>query len=413
MNKIISPKLNLAFAFYLVAVPIWVMILGLFNIDCNAGHFIIIFACIYFFTFFISLLNYLLKGGKLNFKLLNNKFCYVMIAMMVIILISCLVNNVFTMDILVYFAYFLIVVCVCNLDNKWQKIIINTFIGVLVFSCVLSFISPYIKLDIFNQKNHPMALQFLNPNYSAHIISAITSIVFIMFNGTNTKLKHWFYGVAYLIFITFLFMNGSFISITALIVVEIFSQIFIGVKYKKFQYKMFILFVLLIPVCFLVDLIPQIEVIRTCKYNYFLECVAVFDNVFNTNILSCFNITTVPGADGWTRNQLVSNAIDFITDNPKNFIFGAGAGTLYSIKPHNLILSLWIEFGLFLPILFVVLFVMIFTKLIKSKFKEDKFIFTAPIIVFLICYIVISFVMQSSWVFVMLSSMLAKRVIQD
>ena len=337
-----------------------------------------------------------------------------MIAMLVVIVLSCFVNNVFSIDVLVYFAYFLIVVCVFNLDNKWQKIIINTFIGVLMFSCVLSFGMPYIKfMTIFNQKNHPMALQFLNPNYSAHIISAITSIVFIMFNGTNTKSKHWFYGVAYFIFTTYLFINGSFIAITALIVVEVFSQIFIGIKYKKFQHKMFILFFVLIPICFLVDLITKIEIIRTCKYNYFLECVAVFDNIFNTNILSLFNIKTIQGADGWSRSELISRAVDFITDNPKIFMFGAGAGTLYSIKPHNLILSLWLEFGILMPILFVALFIMLFIKLIKSKFKEDRFVFTAPIITFLICYIVISFVMQSSWVFVMISSMLATRVLKD
>ena len=166
----------------------------------------------------------------------------------------------------------------------------------------------------------------------------------------------------------------------------------------------------LIPICFLVDLIPEIKLIRSCKYNYFIECVAVFDNIFNTKILKMFNINYVAGADGWDRNKLLLNSLKHIVTSAKVFIFGSGAGTVFEFRPHNPIVSLWLDFGIIVPICYISLLVLLFKKIIKLKFSKKRFYLSILIITFLISTALSSLLFYTYFIFMIFLSALIKNI---
>ena len=74
-----------------------------------------------------------------------------------------------------------------------------------------------------------------------------------------------------------------------------------------------------------------------------------FDNIFNTDILSIFNIDSVSGADGWDRKELLIASWNSIKESPLGFILGQGAGHFYNTRPHNIFLATWLDFGLIFP----------------------------------------------------------------
>jgi hypothetical protein len=251
-----------------------------------------------------------------------------------------------------------------------------------------------------------VALHFTNPNYAAHVVSALALVCFIQFDKASTRLWNAFYLIIYLIYATHLFINGSFAGITFFIMLQIIIQIIVGIKSKKIHFKMLVLSLMLLPICLLVDLLPNIQIMRTCAYNYLVECVAVFDNIFNTNLLSKFGIDWVAGADGWNRSELVELSWKERLSSPKSFIFGGGAGLFYQYRPHNGILSLMLDFGVVLPVLFILFVGCLIIKTIKSKTQLSKIVYLPTIICFLMCYMTGSIVPNSFYIFMIILALL-------
>ena len=405
--KVINVKLNIVFAISLALIPVIMSLMDILGLYLALPYYVIFWGIVYGACLLIGVLQYSLKGGKFDFTKLKNPFVIIVLAMALWIIISSVVNAVFNLNLIAYFTYFLIFICVYMLDSRWRKALLNTLMVVVAISCIMGFIDPYAKfMPGFNADSIYMSLHFGNPNYISHIVGALTILCFIQFDKAKTKLWNTFYCVIYLIYATHLFVNGSFAAITFLIAIEIVVQIILNVKTKKFRYKMLILSLVLVPICLLVELIPNIEIIRTCEYNYLLECVAVFDDIFGTNLLSVFGIDKIAGADGWNRHELLKLSWDRATSSPKAFIFGGGAGLFYQYRPHQGLLSLMLDFGVVAPILFITFFTILIVRIVKTKVKLSKLKFLPSIICMLLCYLLGSILPNSFYVFMILFSLL-------
>ena len=204
-------------------------------------------------------------------------------------------------------------------------------------------------------------------------------------------------------------MNGSFAPITAVVIVQVFCIIFFSIKNKKLNFKFAILSMIAVALCFLVDLIPNIKLIRTCEYNYFLECVAVFDNIFNTNLLNIFGIDSIVGSDGWARSELLQDSLIHCTSSVKNFLFGSGPGVFQELRPHNILLTIWIDFGIFPTLLCIILFIYWIVSFLRSKSQSKQVILFITILTFFLANIVGSLVFYSAYILVIYISIFAKK----
>ena len=164
---------------------------------------------------------------------------------------------------------------------------------------------------------------------------------------------------------------------------KIFIQIIIlWIKNKKCPLSILIIILSFIAICLLLELIPNFHDVCTCEYNYFIECVAVFDNIFHTNLLqSIFNIPMVHGSDGWSRTSLIKEAVyHAIGGDESTFfgklkvvIFGSGAGATQEYRPHNMFISIWLEYGIVASILHYAILTLLLIYIIKnSKSYFDK-----------------------------------------
>ena len=395
-------RINILFAFYIVLMPIFSVLLGCIGVDFSIGNQLFFWTIFFMVFLFVCLLINAYKRKKIGINL-KNKYFGLTMALLLWISISSIVNRNFSIDLLFYISYFCIFVCFYKLDKKFFNLLLNILIGCMVVSCVLGFVDPYNRfMPGFNFNAAPMSLQFSTSNYAAYIVAALTILCFIRYEFQSKRLLSFFYGISYLVFCFYLFMNGSFIAITSVLMLEIFSVIFLSIKHKKFQCKMLMLFIVAIAICFLVELVPNIENIRSCRYNYFLECVAVMDNVLHTNFLAMFNISEVPGADGWSRSEYAQDSLSKCTGSVKSIIFGDGAGTFSDYKPHNAFLSLFLDFGIVLPILFGVLIFFVYKEAFKFKRETLSNQLVYVITSFLLCYMFGSIVYNSFYVYIIL-----------
>lgn len=409
--KVVNTKLNIIFAIVLALIPIIMSLVDLMGLYLSLPYYVMFWGVAYGFCLFIGVLRYLLKGGKIDFAKFKNPFIIIAISMLFWIILTSIINNAFNIYLIIYLTYFLIFVCVYMLNIKWKEMMLNTLLAVMAISCLMGFVYMYTKsVPGLDNNDFFIALHFANPNYASHIISALALVCFVKFDKQNNKLWSAFYLIIYLIYATHLFVNGSFAGITFLIIVEVAVQIILGIKTKKCKYKMLVLTILLLPVCLLIELLPNIEIIRTCRYNYLLECVAVFDNVFGTNLLDKFGIEKIVGSDGWNRNELLKISWDRATSSLKAFIFGGGAGLFYKYRPHQGLMSLMLDFGVVIPMLLIALFVILIIKIIKSKINISKLALLPSIICFLMCYLTGSILPNSFYVFMILLGILFKDI---
>lgn len=405
--KVINAKLNKVFAIYLAMLPIILSLLDVFDMESAIHSQIVLWAIFYCACLMIGVLRWCLKSKSFKISFKQNPLFIITLIMFLWIILSSIINNSFDLNLVIYLSYFLIFVCIYNLDKRWIGIFLNTLIIVMSIICIMGFVGVYVSIKGFPPS---MALNFNNPNYVAYIISALAIVCFIKINKSSSKLWKVFYLITYLIFITHLFANGSFVPITALIVLEIVIQIVFGIKLKRIQLDLLLLSLILVPTCLLVDLLPNISSIRTCKYNYFLECVAVFDNIFNTHILGASGVQEIAGSDGWDRLSLIKQSFKYIFSSFKVFIFGGGAGKFYDLRPHNAILSLAIDFGVIMPILVATFGVMTIIKMIKQKTDVKQTYLLFALITMLLCYMFGSIVPNSFYVFAIMLAIFFKQL---
>jgi len=374
--------INFLFALWIVAMPIVFsfsdliggseLILGQ---NLVIGLQLIIIGIIYsIYLLFKTLINFDLKSIWNKLKQLIKKPLFIVVLILAIsMIISTLINGVKAYT-LIYYSYFIVFYIIYHLDKNQLKKVLCVFLIVNAITCVMGFIDPANDfMPGFYDNSYPLSNQYRNPNYTGYVL-AICMILVVL---NLLKAKDWkiyvFNGLLFSIFSIAIFMNGSFSPITSVFAVLIVYMIYLWIKDKKFPLKLLIILLCFSGFAFIVDLIPNINSYRTCGYNYFLECIAVFDNIFDTNILSLFNIETIAGADGWDRDELRVKALSAL--NPLNgnilpFIFGYGAAFFSSIGPHLIYIGLTLDYGIITTITYILMLIYFLINIFKCKKNE-------------------------------------------
>lgn len=341
---------------------------------------LVLIAMIYmFYIIFNSLFKFDYKKFIEKYKNIYRKPSFILVAFILFsMIISSIINGVNSYS-LSYFTIFIIFYIVYSLDKNQ----INKFLTVLLFSiaitCIMGFIDPTASFmpGFYGEGEiiaYPLSNQFFNPNYTAYVVSGCLILVILRLKDFKNWQDCVFNGLLFLIFGFYLFMNGSFSPITSIFVVLIVYLLYIWIKEKKLPLRLLIMFISLCLFAVVVDFIPNINMYRTCDYNYFLECISVFDNIFDTNILSHFiNIETIPGSDGWNRSEFLLqsiNALNPFIGNVKEFFFGYGSTYFTTLKPHLLYICLALDFGIITTIGYIA--ILIYYIIMLKKCKKDK-----------------------------------------
>lgn len=366
LNKFYD-KTNLVFAYFFVFFIVFVSL-----INANTISLVITFGVMYFIFLLLKLpMLFFIENKKQFFlKLLKKPLVWLAVILLLLIILNAFIYSI-NADTIYYLSFFALFVCIYSVKNSNLKCLINTLLIIAAISCIMGFIDPRGEfMPGFSTENFPFSTHFFNPNYSGYIIGTLLILTIFLFYYAKTKKENIFYGVIFAIYSYFMFLNGSFGPIIAVFIAVFASIIYIWVKDKKFPLKMVIIYLSIIPFIFLSDLYPNIQNLRTCKYNFFLECVAVFDNIFNTNLLDIFNIDFIKGSDGWDRAELLRDSWNSIKDAPIGLILGHGAGYFYNTCPNNKFLAIWLDFGLIALCVYVAILVILFVIFFKRK--RDK-----------------------------------------
>ena len=374
-------NVNMIFAMSVAVFPFLMFILGLFStpyFNYMFNFWTIIYAVI--FLSFIPTNFKIIKNAvsKNKFSLFLMIFALVMMAN---VIISAIATKTFNFNTVQIFGYFLLFFVVVTLEPKHRKIFVQILLASLVFSAFCSIIDPHAQFVPGISKGIQMASFFYHANYSANIIGVATVVVVNLMLNEKKKGMVALYAVYFVIFSVFLFMNASFAGITAVFFAFFIEFVVLWIKTKKFPWRLLLCVLAFAVVSLLLELVPNIHDITTCKYNYFIEAIAAFDNVFKTNLLGALtNIESVPGADGWSRDELIVESINAVIGNNgmsfgerlKNILFGLGGGQLHVLRPHNMIVGLWVDFGFIFMALHEILIVCMLVYMVKNAKEKSK-----------------------------------------
>lgn len=284
------------------------------------------------------------------------------------IMLSCMVTNSFNIFLMYFIIYMCIFICVITLDEKYEGLIVNTLICTMAVSCLLGMLDPTGRfMPGFDIKTYPLSMQFYNPNYTGYVMALVGILNTWIMCTTKDKKQLAISIFAYVLLNIYLFMNGSFAPITFVFFTLLVMILYFWIKEKKCPVKLIISFLAMIPMAFLVDLIPDINKYRTCDYNYFLECVAVVDNYLGTDMLSWFGISEIIGSDGWDRGARQEAAWAEILSNFKTFFFGNGSGGNFKFLPHNTFLCLWLNYGIIATLLYYSINIYLLVRFLQIK----------------------------------------------
>ncbi len=262
--------------------------------------------------------------------------------------------------------------------------------------CIMGFIDPFgEKMPGFLQSQMNLSLQFYNPNHSSYVMAMMLILSVGLLQRSKILILEVFYALISLIYSTFLFMNGTFASITFAFACLFLMMIFYIIRFKKFPIKTLLAFVFMIIVGFLVEFIPEIDRMRTIGYNYFIELIEVFNHYFNTNIPipkmwgeskeylssnSTLNLYTFID-----RQNLITNSKETLLNNPKNILFGFGAGTYLDFAPHSIFLALMLDFGIFVPTCLFIIFILCIIKFFRNKLCHNNYFLIFSLVCFILC----------------------------
>ncbi|MBO5910197.1 MAG: hypothetical protein J6Q15_01670, partial [Clostridia bacterium] len=108
--RIINPKLNIVFALYLAIIPLIMSLIGLLEVYFSLPYYIVVWGIIYFLCVFFSIVSYLLKGGKINWKVIKNPLIIIALSMLFWMILTSIINTTFNLNLVVYLSYFLMFV---------------------------------------------------------------------------------------------------------------------------------------------------------------------------------------------------------------------------------------------------------------------------------------------------------------
>lgn len=368
-NKV-KDIINLILAIFITTTPILTVLLHILGSDIMIHELFQIYGVLYLVFLPIPiLLLFTQKGAWRNIVAKLKRLPVILVlALFGWIFLSCCINDSFNIFLFYFIIYLFIFISMMILNEKYEKIILNTLIITLATCCFLGLLDPANKfMPGFDIGYYPLSLMLYNPNYSGYAMALIAIYNVWVMCTTDSSKQRVISIISYVLFAIFLFMNGSFAPITFVFLTLILMIIFMWIKEKQCPTKIIISTLGLIPFIFLVDLIPNINDYRTCDYNYFLECIAVLDNYLGTNMLRMFGIDKIVGADGWDRSERQAAALAECLSNMKTFLFGNGAGGNFEFLPHNTFLCLWLNFGIVATLLYYSIYVYLVVRFFKLK----------------------------------------------
>lgn len=370
-------KLNNIFAFFIAAMPPLLLLFNIVIPNLGMRRLFLVWCIMYIMVFLVfapANIKYI-KLARYKSKLLKTAIA-LSIALYILVVISMIVTQTFVHNSLEMLCYPLLFVCVLFLDKKYLKIFFQILLASIVFSALLGIIDPFQTwVPGFQPCAFQMASFFWHCNYSACVV-AITAIAIanLIVFGKKNKLTI-LYAVYFAILSVFLYFGATFTSITAVYATIVFELIFFSIKDKRFNWAFFTIFVSFVAICLLLELVPITHQILS-KNNYFVECIAVFDNIFHTNLLqSLFHIDFIEGADGWERKELFAQSLKLALGGEKTtffgkllvILFGIGGGTVNVSRPHNLFLGVWLDFGLLASLVNMTIIVLLLICMIKQN----------------------------------------------
>ena len=358
---------NFIFSLFVVCLPLVISFFHLLgaefiNYDILLIIFVLLYIC-YLAVFFAK------NFTNINFKkLLKNPTHIILLVFVLWIILSSIITQSFGVCTLTYVSFFLIISSVATLPNKYKKILIDSFISVIVICCIMGFIDRNNEfMPGFISYCYPFSLQFHNPNHIGYVVVLAELLTVGLYLVSSNIYKKIFYAVSFIILGFYIFLNGSFGPITAIFLGLVIWFVYLWIQQKRFPFEILFIIMIMCLISVLVDNIPFLRSARFAEYGYFTECVAVFDNVFGTSFAKDWlGITSVPGADGWNRKNLWSQSLVYIGES---FLFGKGVGFSNEFRPHNEFLYWSLDCGIIAGILYLALLVLLIIDYFKKKTK--------------------------------------------
>ncbi len=379
-NKKIISNINYYLLLILACGPIIQFFVGIITPDSNFELLFYIWGFVFLIVYAIS---FVVKAKNIKIMKVKEKLVITMIILTFVCLVCVLISGFvkhFAINNLQILLYVFLFISVLLLDKKQSKVFLIVLIANFALSCLLGIMDPngYV-IPGFSSNHVASALFFVHANYSQAIAALLIVIVYHMMIKEKNPILSFMYVLFFVIIGLHMFLNSSSAGISCVFVILVINIIVDWIRTKKFPLKVFLVFLSYVSFAFLIELYPNIYNLRTGHYNYFIEVVDVFDNIFGTNLTkSWFNIEYVPGSNGWERDKLLANSIATVWGNSSmsfgerliNNLFGLGGGTLHTLRPHNMFVGGWVDFGLIFAISLYSLFIVGIIYIAKKAGKR-------------------------------------------
>ena len=399
-SKLIFDRIYIVLAFWAILAPIMATVFSAIGLNFDIILQWIVIALLFGLAWFVQ---FSFNLTKLKFKRLG-LFEILGLCLIGLFVIVLFVSGVYQFaTLLLYMSYILIFFLVLKIDKKYYKILAYAFIVEMVVDSILGVIDLNNKwIPGFYEDSYAFSMQFKNPNYAAYVVVAAIILCLYYFLNNEKKFDKILTGSSFVLLNIFLFFNGTFVAETTLFMAEVALVVYFWIKNKKFP--------LWLGIAFLITFICSF--FRINKYSssttiYIFEVLAMMDSYLGTNFIG-FILDNFKGSEKiiyglsstsmareevlarainislkepqWNRGGLATRAIDYCVGGFMPFVFGNGIGFANSvIRPHNLLLWWWVDFGIVFSLLFYALCVVIVIMFVKSK-NKDKLIF--PFIIF-------------------------------
>lgn len=383
-------KTNLILAFCIILSPLITSLICLLGVTIDMPNVLLI---IYIVFILAKILSFCMNWRFIRFRKLDI-LEILGIALLVMLCITEIINAPLSLTFIFTLGYFFIFIIFFKVDKKYYKALLYTFILTIAVCSIMGICdlnNSY--MPGFLDYAYPMALQFYNPNYSAYItVMAILMTIYVLskYKSVAEQIIFW---IVYAVLNVALFINGCFSAETAMFIGELFLLIYLWIKNKRCPY--------LILACLLISIASSfvwIKGVSTSCANYMFECLAFLDGKLGTTLtkdVSTFFdklfgtgvIDKVAGSDGWERDDLKVKAWRAITASPKSLFFGYGITYNNNIRVHNVILQIWLEYGIINLGLYLAIWVVLLVRLFKTKFSNyNIYLIALMISVVLVCY---------------------------
>lgn len=319
--------------------PIKLALLWNFNININMGiEYIIIL--------FLIIIN--------RVKIVNIKNLVIIFISILLFLLNFLFNDTESLNIyfqeFTYFALPLLIVFLFNIDlNRFLKI----FCGYNIINSIL-----YLLVLIIN----PNVLQVEYMTFGFNAISSITYVMIYSYYNKNMKL----FGIS-IILIPIIIINGNR-SILLIIVASIVLMLLYSIK--KPMKKLFLICLCLLIFIFIKPIMIFMLDELTQKFDY------ISNNYSIRNMYKMLESDSLEDAIG-SRYDIYNKGLREIKNNILTGMGIAGFQDKYGYFPHNLIIDVYVTFGLILGTIYLIYIVDLGIKLnnISLRNIEVKILF--------------------------------------